>query len=298
MADPARVFELFRGGATIVLQGLHRYHEPVTRFVRDLELELGHPCQANAYITPPGAQGLDLHHDPHDVFVLQAFGHKSWEVHAAPAEPARDPFHAEVGPGDAIYLPTGTPHAAQTQDSVSGHLTVGVHTTTWGSLLAAAWGRVAGDPSFEEPLPAGWTRDVDAVAGELAERLSAASAALGRADASDIVRERAIAFASSRAALLRGALVDQLDLDRVGDDTVLERRPGSICELHPRGERLLALLGDRRLDLPAWLEPAMRRVLAEPAVRVGDLASEIPDEPSRSVLARRLVREGLLRPVR
>jgi hypothetical protein len=87
MADPARVFELFEQGATIVLQGLHRYHEPVTRFCRDLEVELGHPCQANVYITPPGAQGLELHDDPHDVFVLQAFGTKSWRCTRRPAKP-------------------------------------------------------------------------------------------------------------------------------------------------------------------------------------------------------------------
>ena len=85
IANPARVAALFEDGATIVLQGLHRWSDPVARFCRDLELELGHPCQVNAYITPPGAQGLDLHEDAHDVFVLQAFGRKRWEVHAAPA---------------------------------------------------------------------------------------------------------------------------------------------------------------------------------------------------------------------
>ena len=89
MADAARIAELFDDGATIVLQGLHRNWEPVAAFCRALELQLGHPCQVNAYITPPGAQGLALHADPHDVFVLQAFGRKHWEVHAAPGEPER-----------------------------------------------------------------------------------------------------------------------------------------------------------------------------------------------------------------
>ena len=103
MADPPRVFELFRDGATIVFQGLHRYHEPVTRFCRELEIELGHPCQVNAYVTPAGAQGLELHDDPHDVFVLQAFGRKSWEIHTAPGEDQREPLRAEIGPGDCIH---------------------------------------------------------------------------------------------------------------------------------------------------------------------------------------------------
>ena len=159
MADPARIAALFDDGATIVLQGLHRNWEPVAAFTRALELQLGHPCQVNAYITPPGAQGLALHADPHDVFVLQAFGRKHWEVHAAPGEQARDPLEADLGPGDCIYMPTGTPHAATTGDVLSGHLTVGVHVVTWSDVLADVWRSLADDPALDEAIPVGWTAD-------------------------------------------------------------------------------------------------------------------------------------------
>ncbi|MGZ8636362.1 MAG: cupin domain-containing protein [Actinomycetota bacterium] len=298
MADPARVFELFEGGATIVLQGLHRYWEPVSELIRGLELDLGHPCQVNAYVTPPGAQGLALHDDPHDVFVLQAFGRKNWEVHAAPGEPARDPFQAVVEPGDSIYMPKGTPHAASTQETLSGHLTVGVHVATWRDLVAEAWARVGRDPSLDEPVPAGWTRDPEALAAELAARLRASASRLADADADAIARARAERFLSSRNPLLRGALVDRMALLRLDDDTELRRRPWSVCELLPAGDRLTVLLGDRRLEMPAWLEPAMRLVAGRSTLRVGDLARDVPDPESRAVLARRLVREGLLRPAR
>ena len=163
MADAARIAELFDDGATIVLQGLHRNWEPVAAFCRALELQLGHPCQVNAYITPPGAQGLALHADPHDVFVLQAFGRKHWEVHAAPGEPEREPLEADVGPGDCIYMPTGTPHAATTGTVLSGHLTVGVHVTSWRDVLADVWRSLEKDPAFDEALPVGWTQDPIAV---------------------------------------------------------------------------------------------------------------------------------------
>jgi hypothetical protein len=96
--------------------------------------------------------------------------------------------------------------------------------------------------------------------------------------------------------VLRGALVDQLALDAIGDATELRRRPGSICELRPRGDRLVVLLGDRRLEMPAWLEPPLRRIARSDVVRAADLADELPDRQSRLVLVRRLVREGLLRP--
>jgi len=297
MADPARVFELFGDGATIVFQGLHRYHEPVTRFCRELEVELGHPCQVNAYVTPAGAQALELHDDPHDVFVLQAFGRKSWEIHAAPDEEEREPLRAEIGPGDCIYMPTGTPHAASTQRSLSGHLTVGVHVVAWRELVRAALDRIAADPSLDEPIPPGWPADLEGLERSLRERLEAAGDALEAVDARDIVDARFERFLSTRLPLIRGALVDQWALDEIADDSRLARRGGSICVLRIRGDRLVVLLGDRRLEMPAWLEPVMRRVAATPSFVVGDLADGLPDTGARAVLARRLVREGLLRPL-
>ena len=296
MADPARIFEHFRRGATIVLQGLHRYWEPVSIFVRELELELGHPCQVNAYVTPPGAQGLALHSDPHDVFVLQAFGGKHWEVRAAPGENRREPIQAVVSTGDAIYMPTGTPHAANTQETLSGHLTVGVRVRSWREVVADAWKRVEADPALDDPMPAGWHRDPGAFASGLRERLSDAAGRLAGVDANDLGRARADRFLSTRAPLVRGVLADQLAAGAIDDATVVRRRRGSVCEIRSGGERLVALLGDRRIDMPAWLEPAMRRIAETPAFAVGELAPQIGDPDSRAVLVRRLVREGLLTP--
>ena len=159
MADPARITELFDGGATIVLQGLHRNWESVAAFCRALELRLGHPCQVNAYITPPGAQGLPLHADPHDVFVLQTFGRKHWEVHAAPGESEREPIEADVGPGDCIYMPTGTPHAATTGTELSGHLTVGVHVDVVARRPRRGVVVLGEGRRLRRALPVGWTED-------------------------------------------------------------------------------------------------------------------------------------------
>jgi bifunctional lysine-specific demethylase and histidyl-hydroxylase NO66 len=297
MADPTRVFELFRNGATIVLQGLHRYHEPVTRFCRELEVELGHPCQVNAYVTPAGAQGLELHDDPHDVFVLQAFGRKSWEVHAAPGEDGREPIRAEIAPGDCIYLPTGTPHAASTQRSLSGHLTVGVHIVAWREVVRAALDRIASDPSLDDPIPAGWPADLESLARSLRDRLERAGSTLDAIDAREIVDSRLERFLSTRLPLIRGALADQASIDRISDASRLARREGSICELLTRDERLVVLLGDRLLEMPVWLEPTMRRIAETPSFALGDLADVLPDREGRAVLGRRLVREGLLRPL-
>ncbi len=294
MADPARIAALFEDGATLVLQGLHRWSEPVTRFCRDLELDLGHACQANAYITPPGAQGLALHEDPHDVFVLQAFGRKRWEVHAAPAEGDRDPLDAEVGSGDTIYMPTGTPHAASTQDVLSGHLTIGVHVSSWRDVLSGEWERASADRALDGKVPAGWTKDPDGFRRELADRLGAAAASLRRVDPAEVFERRLERFWSNRPQLARGQIAERAAPLVVDDSTVVRRRPGAMCEVRLRDGALVVLLGDRKLEMPAFLEPAVRRVADAESFAVGDLTDDLSDADSRAVLVRRLIREGLL----
>lgn len=46
--DSARVLAQFAAGATIVMQGLHRFWPPLIGFVRQAVDDLGHPVQANA----------------------------------------------------------------------------------------------------------------------------------------------------------------------------------------------------------------------------------------------------------
>ncbi len=130
LVDPRKALALFDDGATIVFQGLHRYWPPLTRLIAELELELGHPCQANAYLTPPGSQGFAVHTDSHDVFVFQTAGSKQWEVHTP--EGVED---VRLEPGLSMYLPTGTPHAARAQDTVSLHVTLGINQLTWRGLV-------------------------------------------------------------------------------------------------------------------------------------------------------------------
>ncbi len=151
-------------------------------------------------------------------------------------------------------------------------------------------------------VPAGWTGDLDGFTEELATRLELLAASLRDGlDARAVAERRLERFRSTRAQLARGTIAERAVPLAIDDDTELVRRPDSICELrlHRRDDTLIALLGDRRLEMPARLEPAMRFV-AETArtdedsdgFRVGVLP--LPDAASRAVLARRLIREGLL----
>ncbi|MFN2590012.1 MAG: cupin domain-containing protein [Actinomycetota bacterium] len=300
LADPAGVVSLFADGATIVLQGMHRYWPPLAALCRDLEITLGHRTQVNAYITPPGAAGLAVHEDAHDVFVLQAFGSKHWDVYerrgrATESGSGGGPvLSVDLRPGEGLYLPKRTPHAARTQGTLSGHITVGVVATTWGDVLAGVVDRLRHEPQFDEPLPAGFHRDGAAFAAALAARLEEVGRWLDKTDPAEVAAETVRRFLSSRPPLLKGLLLDVSRLGEIDDATTIARRPGSVCELWRSGARLHVLLGDRELAMPARLEPALERIRRSDRMRVGDLSAEVADAPSRAVLVRRLVREGLL----
>jgi lysine-specific demethylase/histidyl-hydroxylase NO66 len=289
LVDPRKVMDLFDDGASVVLQGLHRYWPPLSALVRDLELALGHPCQANAYLTPPGSQGFALHSDGHDVFVFQTHGSKHWEVHD-------DGGVREVllEPGVCMYLPTGTPHAARTQQSASLHVTIGINQLTWRDLLRRVTEDVLKDQQYDGRLPAGYLDDPSQVVDELAAHLRELSRQLQQQDAASLGNEQVARFLTGRNAMLRGGLHDRLLVGDIGDDTVLERRPGSVCVLAERDGMLRVLLGDREIRMPLRLGEPMRAVRELDRFRPADLAAWL-DVESRRVLARRLVREGLLR---
>jgi hypothetical protein len=296
LADPRRVYELFQGGATLVLQSLHRFWPPLTRFGRDLELALTHPLQVNAYVTPPASQGLGVHHDEHDVFVLQLYGRKRWDVHDPDGRPEDRLVVAELAPGDSLYIPQRFPHAARTTETASVHLTVGVVPTTWADVLRHEVISAVEDALSDEPLPAGFAVDPSGLTAGVAEQLAEVRQRLDKLDPNAIAAAAADRFWSSRPPLLAGQLQQLLALEGIGEDTVVRRRPGVVCRLRQRENRLEVLLGDRVLHMPARLAPVMRMVLARDRLAVGDLAGHL-DPPSRLVLVRRLIREGLLESV-
>ncbi len=295
IADPARIFQLFADGATIVLQGMHRFWLPVARFCRDLELELGHPTQVNGYITPPGSQGFALHEDAHDVFVLQAFGRKQWEVHEpmTPTQTGTAPLMVELQPGDSLYIPKGAPHAARTEETVSGHLTVGVLAYEWTDLLREVFKLAETDEAFTERIPPGFHRDTAAFESSVSAKLDELARWVEKVDAREAARLMVRKFLTSRPSRLTGSLEGMLAVDRVTDDSLLRRRPQSICHVEVEGGRLFAYLGDRELRMPAAAEGPMRLVEERQEFRVRDFSPWL-DEESRLVLVRRLIREGVL----
>ncbi len=287
LADARKVLAAIDDGATLVLQGMHRYRPALRTFCADLEQRLGCPVQVNAYVTPPGSRGLAVHEDSHDVFVLQCLGSKRWEIHAPDGV-----WDIVLEPGDALYMPRGTPHAATAQEALSGHLTIGLLTEAVRDVLAEAVRELLADESFGERLPVGWQDDPDLLAPLLREHLGRLVAGLGATDVTAIASRRADRFLTQRPSSLLGSLVDRSRLAALGQDSRVCRRRGSVAAVRVEGERLRLLLGDRELLMPAWVEPALRCLADGTEHVVRDLPGV--DQRSKLVLAGRLVREGLL----
>lgn len=292
--DSRAVFDEFANGATIVFQSMHRYWEPLSRYCRALEIALGHPVQANGYITPPAARGFAAHEDEHDVFVLQSHGTKQWRIHDChDLPPSRLPLiDVLVAPGDSLYIPAGYPHSASTLGEASVHITVGILTMTWAAVLEQALKVVEAEPELRRPLPLRFVAEDGAFADEVGRRLKHIGSSVAELDPSAIAHRLRRKMLTTRQPLLRGQIHRLLDLDQVGDESMIIRRQGSICVLDAVGGELSVLLGDRELRMPGWLEPAMRVIAAGGRIPISDIPDL--DEAGRLVLARRLIREGLI----
>ena len=298
MAVVSRVAEEFARGATLVLQGLHLTWLPVARYCRGLEQALGCAVQANAYHTPGSSQGFGVHHDTHDVFVLQVAGRKRWRIYAPvlelpladqrwsaalgdPGEPVDD---LTLEPGDTLYLPRGWPHEAATSDEESLHLTIGLHPRTRLDALRAALDACAEDVEFRRALaPDGELPD------DLLDRLAR------RLEPEAVARRARRALAATRHPILEDQLTQVRRLETLGPADAVERRPTVLAEREADGERVTLVFDGKELAFPAVAGEAVEALCT---TREPLTAEELPgplDLAGRLVLVRRLVREGFLR---
>ena len=287
VADVAKIAEAVDGGATLVLQALQRTWPPLIELCRHLERELSHPAQANAYLTPAGARGLARHADDHDVLVLQSSGHKSWDVAGLGA--------ITTAPGDVLYVPAHTDHSAEAQGEVSLHITIGILRVTYAHVLRRLLDRIDG-VDLDTPLPLGFASPdrSDAPPDELARHLREVAAALAQIDAHDVMqheRRRAVrwrsplpAGSSSRYRARQDRRVD--GGGGAGRSPRRARRPGRWAG---RGAAHRSHGGGAGGGARGARAPASRRG------HEGGSSSPDLSDAGRTVLVRRLVREGWLR---
>ncbi|HEY8302880.1 MAG TPA: cupin domain-containing protein [Jatrophihabitans sp.] len=307
-----KVLALLAEGATLVLQGLHRTCPPLVSFGSQLADELCHPVQINAYITPPQSRGFAAHYDVHDVFVLQVSGRKRWRLHepvvrnplenqnwekfrdrvAARAE--TEPLLTTVlEPGDALYLPRGTIHAAEALGETSIHLTVGVHPLTRYTVVQRLLELAQHEDALRTSLPMGVRNDNPAVLAEefdeIIQHLEFYLAGSGVEDVTSFLADRL--RQQTRPEPL-APLAQLAAADALLPDTVLRVRDALEGYTDQDDEHVTITTIDRTLTLPAAAGAAVETALSGKPFT----ASELPglDADDQLVVARRLLREGVI----
>jgi lysine-specific demethylase/histidyl-hydroxylase NO66 len=303
-----KLVRLFADGSTLVLQALHRVWPPVLEFCQELAAELGHPVQANAYVTPAQSQGFSAHYDVHDVFVLQIAGEKQWRVHPPVlVSPLRDQpwndrkadvekragesplIEAVLKPGDSLYLPRGYLHAATALGGVSTHLTLGIHVWTRFALaqqlMEQALRAVSNDPVIRASLPLG----VDlSNSSEMSPEFDVVTAILADAVANTDLDQMSQSLLQDARLNQRAAPIGPLrqlyDADAMTVDTQIVLRRHLAASVEPAGSRFL--VRSRAGDLAVAEDDVgpLKALLTNGVATAGDLGMD---------LARRLLLGGL-----
>jgi ribosomal protein L16 Arg81 hydroxylase len=310
--DSAKVLEQFAGGATLVLQGLHRTWAPIADFARQLVADLGHSAQVNAYITPASSRGFDPHYDTHDVFVVQIAGAKHWRIHEpvhrhpladqpwtdhrdAVAERARlEPaIDATFEPGDVLYLPRGWIHSAEALGGTSIHLTIGVRAATRHDILTRLLARAGQDERLRAPLPLG-TGTGTGVDADIAATIGAARELMDAAQHDGTIQaalQQAFSSAVPPAPVRPLSTVDLMS--DIAPTVTIGWRAGLRARIEDDERMVRIVLPGKTIALPAEASAAVH-ALREHPVAAGALAGL--DADSSLVVARRLLREGIAVP--
>jgi len=310
LIDIARLYQQYEAGGSISLSNLEGHLPIMANLCRSLEREMSSRFQANVYFTPHNAQGLRSHYDNHDVFVLQLEGSKKWTLYDTPVElPFRgEEFHPEVvGPpgditmefelqaGDMLYLPRGIMHDATATDEDSLHLTVGVIFTSWMELILEAVATVGiDDPRFRRTLPPGFALpnyDRTAARAQFKEMIHTIAEKVDFDGALDHFAEDLI---STRHSLLHGQLFQIRRLSELTLESRVERRPNLLYKLREDDELIYISCYGGTTKLPEHVKEPLVYALSTDSFCVRDLPGDLDDE-GKMVLARKLIREGLLR---
>jgi len=305
--DIDRVFRLHDGGATIILNKLHRRHQPLKELTAALELEFSARVQANIYITPPGNQGFNPHFDTHDVIVLQLAGSKRWQLYGTPIEltmkghgdlarqrePGEVSEEFDLRAGDTLYVPRGLVHEAVSTDETSMHATVGVLTTTWFDfLLEAVESLAAEDKDLRAALPRRFARpDVDAAS--FGETFAELAGRLASVDPEEIRLRFADRFIDRRRPFLQNQMQALKDVEKISTKSVVGCRPLLSYRIEEDDDAVRLRFHRNEINLPTYAADALRYALETPRFAVADLPEGLDDD-GKVVLVRRLIREGLL----
>jgi hypothetical protein len=196
-------------------------------------------------------------------------------------------------PGDAVYIPRGMAHDAVATDETSLHVTIGRMFSTWADVLVEAIiTKAHSELAMRRTLPPGYANHgVDLAAYD--ETFAELVAMLADTPAGKPLTKFREDFVIARVPRVEGqmAMLDSLTMDsRVGchPDMVFGRR------VVPDEDQVCMAAQGAEVILPAHARDALEFCITTRGFRLGDMSGDL-DDAGKLVLARRLVREGMMR---
>ncbi|MEA3009744.1 MAG: bifunctional lysine-specific demethylase and histidyl-hydroxylase [Sphingomonadales bacterium] len=277
---------------------------PLQRLTRALEILLHQPVDASLFWSKSGA-GAIVHYDNRDNLVVQLKGRKRWYVSTDPPGLQNNWRHVgeplphlqrrraiDVGPGDLLYIPRGTPHTVESL-SESLHLAVLFVPTTLREVLIAALDHVSDqDRFFRETAVARAEDGLDGLPVHVErglERLIARCRSGGFVEAA--MKHRSSRFVSGLPALRRPDEVASLSAE-----TLVRHSPLAIVHLRQAGDLIdFACPGDH-IAIHPGVEAELRFIRDKAEFRIRDIPGASSIEV-RIALIGRLIAAGVLEPV-
>lgn len=311
------LYEVFAKGHSLVLNHLEDSWVPVSSLVRMLARNFCANVGVNVYLTPRGARTFPIHIDDHDVFVLQVYGEKLWQLHERNQLPVmrleygkdllfpadwkpsnlNAPMVAELllRPGDVLYIPRGMPHCAVTKDKPSLHLTLSITPLYWTDFLKIAVEQAClSVPELRRALPPGFINDPEAPEA-MSEVFKRAISLFNEHASFDATFETARRNCVRSLGFPPDGHFSQLSgLSEITVDSEVAMRENILCSVEISADQASNIrFGTRHVRGPKHLLRAMMYIRDQKRFRIGELPGL--DDQSKLVLIRRLIKEGLLR---
>jgi len=299
--------EAFARGASLLIPGLQHRLTKFRNLCRQFDnamlshgLPLRQATTANAYVTPPRAQGFGPHYDNHCAVILQLHGSKRWSIHA-PTEPVpinRCPsviadgdlgdvvMSVRLEPGDVLYVPRGYPHYAVSDDDVSLQVTLALYAATWSDAVGSLASGVAEFRAAVRPRPehAMWAPQY---------YRSRLLAALDKIDVAEILQRKLGESLTDLPPLPGDRLQSLACLGRLTAGSCLARSKLVLAMVQLEDGHAVLRCPGARIVLPGVMLPALEFIADAESFRVSDIPTENAAF-ERADLVRLLIWHGLV----
>jgi hypothetical protein len=303
-------------GKTIYVHKLEQRWQPVAALCRKVEASLCHPVNASMFLTPRNSQAVGIHFDAVDGFVLQIEGSKHWRLYKPTIQlPLKEGYEvishgqyeavsrAQLGEpiqevhlkaGDLMYIPRGFLHEAFASDASSLHITLSVSVFRWVDLVRAALACIGDrDVRFRQAVPPGSLghgNAASALRSQFVELLQHFAANASIEEAVDALSEQ---FVGEMSVLPGPHFLAAEEVERIDLQTIVHMAEGIVCRVIQEAESVSIQFPGGRIRCPKQVAPALEFISTAGRFPVSALPGGLSDE-SKLILARRLVRDGLL----